>query len=99
MATMHSPPHPGEVLRDGVFSDTGLTVTELARHLGVTRVALSRILNGRAAISADMAVRLAAALGGSAESWLHMQADYDLWHARRALRAKVGRISGGSRAA
>jgi plasmid maintenance system antidote protein VapI len=46
-----------------------------------------------------MAVRLAAALGGSAESWLHMQADYDLWHARRALRAKVGRIAGGSRAA
>jgi addiction module HigA family antidote len=99
MATMHNPPHPGEVLRDGVFSETGLTVTELARHLGVTRVALSRILNGRAAISADMAVRLAAALGGSAESWLHMQADYDLWHARRALRAKVGRIAGGSRAA
>lgn len=99
MATMHNPPHPGEVLRDGVFSETGLTVTELARHLGVTRVALSRILNGRAAISPDMAVRLAAALGGSAESWLHMQADHDLWHARRALRAQVRRIAGGSRAA
>ena len=93
MATMHKPTHPGEVLRDGVFSDTGMTVTEFAKRLGVTRVALSRVLNGKAAVSADMAVRLAAALGGSAESWLHMQANYDLWRARRALRGKVAKIS------
>lgn len=92
MPAMHDPPHPGEVLRDGVFADTGLTVSDFARHLGVTRVALSRVLNGRAAISADMAVRLAAALGGSAESWLHMQADYDLWHVRRLPRPRVARI-------
>ena len=72
MANMHSPPHPGEVLRDGRFSDTGITVTEFAKRLGITRVALLRVLNGKAAVSADMAVRLAAALGGSAESWLHM---------------------------
>ena len=83
MATMHNPPHPGEVLRDGVFSDKGMTVTEFAKRLGVTRVALSRALNAKVAISADMAVRLAAALGGSAESWLHMQANYDLWRARK----------------
>ena len=93
MATMHNPPHPGEVLRDGVFSDTGMTVTEFAKRLGVTRVALSRVLHAKAAISADMAVRLAAALGGSAESWLHMQANYDLWRARRSLRAQVAKIA------
>lgn len=92
MPAMHDPPHPGEVLRDGVFVDTGLTVSDFARHLGVTRVALSRVLNGRAAISADMAVRLAAALGGSAESWLHMQADYDLWQVRKRSRARVARL-------
>jgi len=90
---MHNPPHPGEVLRDGVFSDSGITVTEFAKRLGVTRVALSRVLNGKAAISADMAVRLAAALGGSAESWLHMQANYDLWIAEKSLRKEVAKIS------
>lgn len=93
MTTMHNPAHPGEVLRDGVFADTGMTVTEFARRLGVTRVALSRVLNGKSAVSAGMAVRLAAALGGSAESWLHMQANYDLWHARRSLRSQVARIA------
>ena len=86
MTRMHNPPHPGEVLQDGVFADTGITVTEFATRLGVTRVALSRVLNGKARISANMAVRLAAALGGSAESWLHMQATHDLWRAERTLR-------------
>jgi len=90
---MHNPPHPGEVLRDGVFSDAGITVTDFARRLGVTRVALSRVLNGKAAISADMSVRLAASLGGSAESWLHMQANYDLWRAEKSLRKEVAKIS------
>lgn len=92
MTRMHNPPHPGHVLRDGVFTDTGVTVTDFAKRLGVTRVALSRILNGRAGISADMAVRLAAALGGSAESWLHMQANYDLWQAEKALKREVAKI-------
>ena len=59
MGKMHNPPHPGEVLKDGVFVDTGVTVTEAAKALGVTRAALSRVLNGRAAVSADMALRLA----------------------------------------
>jgi antitoxin HigA-1 len=93
MATMHNPAHPGEVLRDGVLADTGMTITEFAKRLGVTRVALSRVLNGKAAVSANMAVRLAAALGGTAESWLHMQANYDLWHARRSLRGQVAKIA------
>src|SRR3972149_4502937 len=95
----HNPPHPGEVLRDGVFTNTGITVTEIAKRLGVTRVALSRVLNGKAGISADMAVRLAAALGGSAESWLHMQANYDLWRAERSLKRAVAKIEPFKRAA
>lgn len=99
MMRMHNPPHPGEVLRDGVFTDTGITVTDVAKRLGVTRVALSRVLNGKAGISADMAVRLAAALGGSAESWLHMQANYDLWRAERSLKRAVAKIEPLKRAA
>jgi addiction module HigA family antidote len=67
--------------------------------IGVTRVALSRVLNGKAGISADMAVRLAKALGGSAESWLHMQANYDLWHAEKSLKRKVAKIEPSKRAA
>jgi addiction module HigA family antidote len=86
---MHNPPHPGEVLRDTVLGESGLSVTEFARKLGVSRVALSRVVNGRAAVSADMALRFAAALRGSAESWLHMQASYDLWQASRRPRPKV----------
>jgi len=74
MAHMHNPPHPGEVLKDGVFTGTDISIVGFARRIGVTRVALSRVLNGKAAISPDMALRLADALGGSAESWLHMQA-------------------------
>ena len=89
---MHNPPHPGEVLRDGVFTDAEITVTDFAARLGVTRVALSRVLNGKAGISADMALRLAAALGDSGQSWLHMQANYDLWHADKALRRQVAKI-------
>lgn len=90
MATrMHNPPHPGEVLQDTVLADGRLTVAEFARKLGVSRVALSRVVNARASVSADMALRLAAALGGSAESWLAMQAAFDLWHASRKRRPKV----------
>ncbi|MGQ0654053.1 MAG: HigA family addiction module antitoxin [Betaproteobacteria bacterium] len=86
---MHNPPHPGEVLQDTVVSQGGLSVTAFAKKLGVSRVALSRVMNARAAVSADMALRLAAALGGSAESWLRMQAAYDLWHASKRRRPKV----------
>lgn len=92
MTRMFNPPHPGEVLRDGVFTGTGITVTDFAQRIGVTRVALSRVLNGKAGISAGMAVRLAAALGGGAESWLHMQANYDLWQASKSLKRAVAKI-------
>jgi addiction module HigA family antidote len=86
---MFNPPHPGEVLQDTVLREGGLSVTEFAKKLGVSRVALSRVINGRAAVSADMALRFAAALGGSAESWLTMQAAYDLWQASKRRRPKV----------
>lgn len=65
---MHNPPHPGEVLRDTVLAKGRMSVTEFAARLGVSRVALSRVVNGRAPVSAEMALKLAAALGGSAES-------------------------------
>lgn len=84
---MHNPPHPGEVLQDTVLRT--MAVTELAKSLQVSRVALSRVVNGRAAVSAELAIRLAAALGGSAESWMRMQVSYDLWHARTKRRAKI----------
>lgn len=93
MARMHNPPHPGEVLADTVLrADGGISVTEFAKALGVSRVALSRVVNGRAAVSAELAIRLAAALGGSAESWLNMQVAYDLWQAEKRRRPKIERL-------
>lgn len=93
MTRMHNPAHPGEVLKDGVFSATEVTVTEAAAALGVTRVALSRVLNGKAAVSAEMALRLGKWLNTGPEVWINMQAQYDLWRAERALRGQVKRIS------
>jgi antitoxin HigA-1 len=96
---LHNPPHPGETLRDDVLPALGLTVTECARRLRVTRTALSRVLNGRAAISPDMALRLEAWLGtergGRAELWLGQQMAYDVWRARQAARPEIARLPGG----
>ncbi|MBZ4194400.1 MAG: HigA family addiction module antidote protein [Candidatus Contendobacter sp.] len=92
MTRMFNPPHPGEVLRDGVFNGTGITITAFAQRIGVTRVTLSNVLNGKNGISADMAVRLAAALGGSAESWLNLQLQYDLANSEMALKETVAKI-------
>ena len=93
MTRMHNPPHPGEILADTVLrEDGGLTVTEFAKRLGVSRVALSRVVNRRAAVSAELAIRLAAALGGSAESWLNMQVAFDLWHAEKRRRPRIERL-------
>lgn len=75
---MHNPPHPGEVIRDLCLEPLGLTVTAAAKALGVSRRTLSELLNGRRGISAEMAVRLSLGFGRSPESWLAMQADYDL---------------------
>jgi addiction module HigA family antidote len=86
MARMHNPAHPGEVLREFLGD---ITVTEAANRLGVTRVALSRILNGTNGISADMALRLQDALGTSAEMWLGMQKQYELWIASKGKRPHI----------
>jgi len=81
---MHNPPHPGAILREDVLPELSLTVTEAARQLRVSRVMLSRIVNGRAGISAETALRLEKWLGSpSAESWLRLQVAYDLWHAAK----------------
>ena len=91
---MHNPPHPGEVLRTLCLEPLGLTVTETARALGVSRKTLSAILNGRAGVSPEMAVRLSIAFDTSAESWLNQQALFDLWEAEKKRgRLKVKKLS------
>lgn len=91
---MHNPPHPGEVLRELCIEPLGLTVTDAAKALGVSRKTLSAILNGRAGISPEMAIRLAKAFDTSAESWLNQQMQYDLSHAQKAIgNVKVKRLS------
>ncbi len=80
---MHNPPHPGEVLRELCLKPLGLTITEAATGLGVNRKTLSAILNGRANITPEMAVRLSIAFETSAESWLNQQIQYDLWQAEK----------------
>jgi addiction module HigA family antidote len=86
---MHNPPHPGEVVREFCIEPLGLSVTEAAKGLGVSRSSLSELLNGRRGISPEMAIRLSAAFGGSAESWITQQAQYDLWQVlKRADRIK-----------
>jgi antitoxin HigA-1 len=92
MTRMYNPPHPGDVLKDGVFADGVVSVTDAAAALGVTRVSLSRVLNGKAGVSAEMAVRLGKWLGTGPESWINMQAQYDLWKAEQALKRKVAKI-------
>ena len=88
---MHNPPHPGKVLRQLCLEPLGLTVTQMAEALGVSRKMLSPILNERAGISPEMAVRLSIAFGASSKSWPNQQVQYDLWQAeqhRRELRVK-----------
>lgn len=82
---MHNPPHPGEVLRELCLEPLDLSVTRAAEALGVSRKTLSAILNGRAGISPEMAIRLSKAFGTSAESWLNQQVQFDLWVAEQTL--------------
>jgi antitoxin HigA-1 len=86
---MKTPPHPGEMLREDVLAPLGLSVTEAAGRLGMSRVALSRVLNGRAAISPDLAVRLERAGVSTARAWLSMQANYDLAEAMQRQQPDV----------
>jgi len=90
MSRMHNPAHPGEVLRE--FLPEGLSVSEAAKRLGVSRVQLSRLLNARAAMTAEMAIRIAMLTGTSAESWLKNQIQWDLWQAEQRPRPHVERL-------
>jgi antitoxin HigA-1 len=87
---MFNPPHPGQVLREYLGK---VTVTDAAAHLRITRAALSRILNGSAGVSAEMALRLSDSLGTTPELWTGMQAQYDLWLASRKRRKKLPRLT------
>ena len=91
---MHNPPHPGEVIRSLCLEPLGLSVTDAAQGLGVSRKTLSAILNGRAGISPEMALRLSMAFDTTPESWLNQQAQYDLWIAMKgAKRLRVKKLS------
>ncbi len=86
---MHNPPHPGEVLKGLYFEPLNISVTDAAMALNVARKTLSALVNGRAGISPEMALRLAKALNTTPELWLNMQAQHDLWMARQKKTDKV----------
>ena len=91
---MHNPPHPGEIIRELCLEPLGISVTKAAESLGVSRKTLSSILNGRAGISPEMAIRLSIAFDTSPESWLNQQSQYDLWQAEQKRDSlKVLRLS------
>ncbi len=79
---MQNPPHPGEIVKRECLDPLGLSVTRAAKGLGVTRQALSDLINGKSGISVDMAIRLSKAFGSTPETWLGVQMDYDLWQAQ-----------------
>jgi addiction module HigA family antidote len=82
---MRNPPHPGGIVRRQCLEPLGLSVTEAAKGLGITRQALSDLVNGNAGVSVDMAIRLSKAFGSSPETWLGLQTAYDLWQARERI--------------
>lgn len=86
---MHNPPHPGEVVRELCLAPLGLSVTEAAKALGVSRKALSELLNTKSGVSPEMALRLSLAFSTTAESWLEQQMQYDLWKTRKNLSKKL----------
>jgi addiction module HigA family antidote len=85
---MHDPPHPGEIIREFCIGPLGLTVTEAAKALGVTRKTFSALLNARSGISPEMALRLSKVFGRSAEGWLRLQLQYDLWQTQQRVNLK-----------
>lgn len=92
--TMHNPPHPGGIVKRQCIEPLGLSVTRAAEGLGVTRQALSDLVNEKAGVSTDMAIRLSKAFGSTPETWLAMQTAWDLWQARdRAARLSVERFA------
>lgn len=83
--SMYNPPHPGEIIREFCLEALHISVTEAARALGVTRKTFSAILNGRAGISPEMALRLSKVFGRTPEGWLRLQLQYDLWNTRQSV--------------
>lgn len=90
---MYDPPHPGQVIKRQCLAPLKLTVTEAAKGLGVSRNTLSMLLNGRLGISTEMAIRLSQGFGGSPESWLRQQLQYDLWHKERQGKIEVKKFA------
>lgn len=91
---MQNPPHPGEIVKFDCLEPLGLTVTRAAKGLGITRQALSDLVNLKSGVSVDMAFRLSLAFGSSPETWLRLQMAYDLWQARdRAMNFNVEKFS------
>ncbi|HKZ11659.1 MAG TPA: HigA family addiction module antitoxin [Rhodanobacteraceae bacterium] len=89
---MKNPPHPGELLREDVLQPLGIEVTEAAQRLGLSRTTLSRVINGRAGISPDLAIRLERAGVSTARFWMTLQANYELAHAEQRKQPKVRRL-------
>jgi addiction module HigA family antidote len=89
---MHQPPHPGTVLKETVIKGLGLTVTDAAARLDVDRVTLSRLMNGQAALSVEMALRLSKSLNTSPEMWLNLQRSYDVWRVRNSQKVDLLRV-------
>jgi len=82
---MHNPPHPGEIIREFCIEPLNLTITDAAKALGVSRKTLSTLLNGRAGVSPEMAIRLSQVFGRTPEGWLRLQLQYDLWKAKKNI--------------
>jgi len=91
-AKMHNPAHPGEILREFYLEPMGITITEAAEALGVSRKHFSGIVNGRVPVTSDMAMRLASAFATEPDIWINLQAQYDLWEVSRMARPKVKRL-------
>jgi antitoxin HigA-1 len=85
MMRMHNPAHPGEVLKDLYLQPLNLSVTDAAKHLGITRKTLSQLVNAQAGVSPAMALRLAKVFNTTPDSWLNMQKNYDLWQVQQSL--------------
>ena len=94
---MHNPSHPGLIIRDDVLPDLQISVNQAAEQLGVSRVTLSRVINGRSAITAEMALRVGKWVGNGPEIWLRMQGQYDLWQARKKKANRRSRRRSGLR--
>ena len=84
-----APVHPGEILREDYINERGLTITEVAKGLGIARANLSAIVNERAGISPELAVKLSEAFGNTAQFWVNLQKNYELWHAERKVNRSI----------